>query len=154
MEDRLTFPQIIEGLSAPVATITPDGRVDLVSRQLLDYLGMSVEELRDWDTPGAVHPDDLAGVVAARRLSLERGEPHEVEYRLRRADGVYRWTHVRRLPFRAAEDRIVRWRLFFTDIHERKRSEAILNGEKRLLELVASGAALEGVLEEMCHIEK
>ncbi len=56
MEDQLTFPQIIEGLSAPVATITPDGRVDLVSRQLLDYLGMSFEELRKLPMP---QPDVL-----------------------------------------------------------------------------------------------
>ena len=43
MEDDLTFPQIVNGLSAPIATTTADGRVDFANRQLLDYLGMSLE---------------------------------------------------------------------------------------------------------------
>ena len=54
MEDDLTFPQIIHGLSAPIASTTADGRVDLVNTQLLNYLGMSFEELKDWETSGAV----------------------------------------------------------------------------------------------------
>ena len=65
MDDQLTFPQIVNGLSVPIATTTPDGRVDLVNRQFLDYLGMSREELRDWQTSGVVHPDDLPRVVTA-----------------------------------------------------------------------------------------
>ena len=65
MEDDLTFPQIIDGLSAPIATTTADGRVDFANRQLLDYLGMSLEELKNWETSGAIHPDDLPRVVTA-----------------------------------------------------------------------------------------
>ena len=77
MEDDLTFPQIIDGLSAPIATTTADGRVELANRQFLDYLGMSLEELKNWETSGVVHPDDLPRVVTAWRQSLERGEPYE-----------------------------------------------------------------------------
>ena len=73
MEDQLTLPQIVDGLSAPIATTTADGRVDLVNQHFLDYLGMSLEELKDWETSGAVHPDDLPRVVTAWRKSLERG---------------------------------------------------------------------------------
>jgi PAS domain-containing protein len=43
MEEDLTFPQIIDGLSAPIATLTADGRVEFANKQLLDYLGMSLE---------------------------------------------------------------------------------------------------------------
>jgi PAS domain S-box-containing protein len=67
MENDLTFPQIIDGLSVPIATTTADGQVDSVNRQFLDYLGMSLEELKDWETSGAVHPDDLPRVVAEWR---------------------------------------------------------------------------------------
>jgi hypothetical protein len=48
MEDDVTFPQIIDGLSAPIATTTADGRVDFANRQLLDYLSMSLEQLKEW----------------------------------------------------------------------------------------------------------
>ena len=85
-EDDLTFP--LDGLSAPIATTTADGRVDFTTGQLLDYLGMSLEELKNWETSGAIHPDDLSRVVTAWRQSVERCEPHEGEQRIRRADGV------------------------------------------------------------------
>ena len=79
MEDDLTFPQIIDGLSSPIAITTVDGRVDFANRQFVDYVGMSLEELNDWETSGVVHPDDLPRVVAAWRRSLERVEPYEGE---------------------------------------------------------------------------
>ena len=152
MEDDLTFPQIIDGLSAPIATTTADGRVDFANRQLLDYLGMSLEELKNWETSGAIHPDDLPRVVSAWRQSVERGEPYEAEQRIRRADGVYQWVRVRGLPLRDTNNRILRWCVLLADIAERKRAEALLEGEKRLLEMVAAGSPLEKVLEAICDI--
>ena len=89
MDDNLTFLQVINGLSAPIATTTTDGRVDLANRQFVDYLGTSLEALNEWETSGLVHPDDLPRVVTAWRRSLERGEPYEAEQRIRRVDGIY-----------------------------------------------------------------
>jgi PAS domain S-box-containing protein len=152
MEDALTFPQIIDGLFAPIATTTADGRVDFANRQLLDYLGMSLEELKNWETSGAVHPDDLPRVVTAWRQSVERGEPYEAEQRIRRADGIYQWVRVRGLPLRDTHNRILRWCVLLADIADRKRAEALLDGEKRLLEMVAAGWPLEKVLEAICGI--
>ena len=86
MEYDLIFPQIIDGLSAPIATTTAEGRVESANRQFVDYLGMSLEQLKEWETSGAVHPDDLPRVIAGWRESLERGEPYEAESRIRRAD--------------------------------------------------------------------
>ena len=63
MEDDLTFPHILDGLSAPIAITTDDRRVDLANRHFLDSIGMSLDELKDWETSGAVHPDDLPRVV-------------------------------------------------------------------------------------------
>jgi PAS domain S-box-containing protein len=152
MEDDLTFPQIIDGLSAPIATTTADGGVDFANGQLLDYLGISLEELKNWETSGAIHPGDLSRVVTAWRQSVERGEPHEGEQRNRRADGIYQWVRVRGLPLRDTHNRILRWCVLFADIAERKRAEALLDGEKRLLEMVAAGCPLEKVLEAICGI--
>jgi PAS domain S-box-containing protein len=151
-EDQLTFPSLIDGLSAPIATLTADGHVELVNRQLLDYLGKSVEELKDWQTAGVVHPDDLPRILTVWNQSLERGEPYQLEQRVRRADGVYQWVQVWGLPLRDTRNRVARWCVLLTDIAERKRFEALLDGEKRLLEMVASGSHLEDVLEAMCGI--
>ena len=152
MEDQLTFRQIVNGLSVPIAITTADGRVDLVNRQFLDYLGMSLEELKDWETSGVVHADDLPRVVTAWMHSLERGEPYEVEQRIRRADGIYEWVQVRGLPLRDTQGRILRWCVLLTDIADRKCAEALLDGEKRLLKMVASGRPLGDVLEAMCSL--
>ena len=146
METDPTFPQLIDGLSAPIATTTAEGRFEYANRQFLDYLGMPLEELRDWETSGAVHPDDLPRVVTSWRQSLESGEPYEVELRVRRADGIYRWIRARGMPLRDARGPILRWCVLLADIAERKSAEALLDGEKRLLEMVASGRALESVL--------
>jgi PAS domain S-box-containing protein len=104
MEDDLTFPQMIDGLSAPIASTTADGRVDFANRQFVDYVGMSLEELSDWETSGVVHPDDLPRVATVWRQSLEWGEPYEADQRIRHADGIYQWVHVRGLPLRVAAD--------------------------------------------------
>src|SRR5262249_50976657 len=69
----------------------------------------------------------------------------------RRADGVYQWVHVRGLPLRDAHGRILRWCVLLTDIADRKRVEALLDGEKQLLEMVASGHAIEDILDAMCR---
>jgi PAS domain S-box-containing protein len=150
MEHDLTFPQIIDGLAAPIATTSADGLVELANRRLLDYLGVSLEELKDWETTGVVHADDLSGVTTAWRQSLETGEPYELELRVRRAGGVYQWVHIRGVPLRDTQGGIVRWCVLLTDIAERKRTEAFLDGETRLLEMVASGRRLEEILETIC----
>src|SRR5262249_55636979 len=116
------------------------------------YLGMPVESLRDWETSGAVHPDDLPGVALAWRRALERGEPYEREQRLRCAEGSYRWAHVLAIPLRGAEGQLLHWFVMFTDVDDRKSSESILAGEKRLLEMVAAGSPLDLVLATMCTV--
>src|SRR5262245_28965003 len=152
MEPEITLPQLIDGLSAPTATMTADGRVELVNQQLLDYLGVSLEEIQSWETSGVVHPEDLPRVASTWRQSLEQSAPYDVELRVRRANGVYQWVHVRSLPLRDAQGSILRWCVLLTDIGDRKRAEALMDGEKRLLEMVAAGRSLTDVLEAMCAI--
>src|SRR5215813_13401059 len=103
--------------------MTAEGEVEYVNRHILDYFGRTLEELKQWGTTDAVHPDDLPSVIAAWRSSIEAGTPYDIEHRMRRADGVYRWFQSRGLPLRDAEGRIVRWYNLLTDIDEHKRTE-------------------------------
>jgi formate hydrogenlyase transcriptional activator len=77
----------------------------------------------------SVHPDDLPQVVAAWRHSVEAGDPYDVDHRLRRADGVYRWFHARGLSLRDDKGSIVRWYILLTDIDDRVRAEEKLRSE-------------------------
>ena len=130
--------------------MTPAGEVEAVTAQVLAYCGRTLEELKQWGTGDTVHPDDLPRAIEIVSDSLKSGDPYEILERIRRFDGVYRWFQVRGLPLRDSNGSIVRWYALLTDIDDLKRAEALLDGEKRLLEMVASGSPLEDVLETMC----
>lgn len=78
--------------------------------------------VHDWS--GLVHPDDGERTLAAWETSFAGGHPFESEYRLKQADGGWRWTLARALPVHDAQGKLVRWYGTLTDIHEgHRRSE-------------------------------
>src|SRR4030095_13888378 len=95
----------IDGL---IMTATPKGEVEFVNQQVLDYFGKSLEELKDWRTNDAIHPDDLARALALWMHSLETGDSYEFDERLRRADGAYRWFRVRGRCLRDDQGHVLR----------------------------------------------
>jgi PAS domain S-box-containing protein len=141
---------VLEDLPVLSALMDASGRLEFANRPLLEYLGKPFEELKDWGNAGLIHPDDLPGVLEAWSLALQSGKPLDIEYRNRRADGVYRWFQTRGSPIRDAEGRIVLWHIVPLDIDDRKRAESELAGEKRLLEMIASGRPLADVLDALC----
>ena len=118
-----SFRLIVETIPGLVAVMTADGKVEHVNRQVLEYFGRTLDELRQWGTTDAVHPADLPRVAAAWQHAVDTGQPYEVEHRIRRADGEYRWFQSRGLPLRDANGRILRWYNLLTDIDARKQSE-------------------------------
>src|ERR1700693_5835509 len=123
-----SFRLIVDSIPGLVNTTTAEGEVEFVSQQCLDYFGTTLEELKaqeskGWTTSNIVHPDDFPRMLATWRRSVETGHPYQSEYRIRRADGAYRWFHVRSLPWRDTEGHIIRWYTLRTDIDDRKRAE-------------------------------
>src|ERR1700730_13670936 len=145
------FRSIGDSIPALGALMTPAGEIELVNRQVVEYLGATLEELKGQAIGESFHRDDLLDVIARWREAVEAGQPYDFESRLRRADGVYRWFHTRGFPLRDTEGRIVLWYLLHADIDDQKRAEALLAGEKRLLEMVAGGHSMSGILEALCH---
>jgi signal transduction histidine kinase len=92
----------------------------------------------------------VAHVIEVFSRSIASGSPYEIVQRFRRSDGVYRWFQNRGFALRDRSGEIVRWCVALTDIDEQKRAEAQLAGEKRLLEMVASGRSLTDVLNALC----
>jgi PAS domain S-box-containing protein len=124
---------IVDGIPGLVAAFTPRGEVEFVNRQVLEYFGRTLEELKRWATSDATHPDDLPRVVELFTQSITSGEPFEFEARARRFDGVYRWLQSRGFPLRDTNGRIVRWYNLLIDIDERKRAEEALAARERNL---------------------
>jgi PAS domain S-box-containing protein len=141
---------IVDSIPGLVAAFTPSGEVEFANRQILDYFGRTLEDLKHWDTADTTHPEDLPRVFARFTHSIASGAPFEFEVRARRYDGAYRWFQSRGFPLRDSHGRIVRWYTLLIDIDERKRAETRLAGEVRLLEMVASGQPLANVLTALC----
>src|SRR5208282_1791689 len=126
----------VDNVPGLVATMNPSGVFQLFNRRLLEYFGRTPEELNNWVTSDIVHPDDLLRAVASFTSAVETGHPCDIEYRLRRADGVYRWLQARALPIRDTEGRILTWYLLLTDIHDRKQAEEKLRQSEKALQQI------------------
>ncbi len=102
------------------------GRPEYFNARWFEYTGRSEALCLGLGWQQLVHPHDLVRMTEARRRTLESGEDFEVEYRLRRRDGVYRWFLARSVPIRAADASIWKWFGTCTDIHDQKHAEGVL----------------------------
>ena len=113
---------LAEAIPQQVWTALPDGRLDFVSERVADYFGTSQEQILGDGWQHVIHPDDLPDAVAAWTHALRTGEEYEVQFRLRRHDGVHRWHLGRARPMRDHRGDIVRWYGTNTDIDEARRA--------------------------------
>jgi formate hydrogenlyase transcriptional activator len=149
-QPTIELAALVDSIPGFVAVMTADGEIEFINRRVEEYFGRTLEDLKSWATSDAVHPDDRGHSGAAWRRSIETGQPYDVDHRLRRFDGVYRWYHTACFPLREPDGRIVRWYVLLTDIEDRKRSESLRDAEKRTLEMIAGGASLLEILDALC----
>ena len=158
-----SFRLIVDSIPGLVFTTTPEGEVEFVNRQLLEYFGIPIEEIKRWSTGNVVHPDELPEVIGKWKHAVETGQDYTNENRLRRADGVYRWFHASTTPRRDEEGRIVRWYSLLTDIEDLKRLKDRLHEENVALreqidrefmfeEIVGSSPAIQSVLAKILKV--
>src|SRR5271170_2481496 len=109
----------IDGIAGLVAIFAPNGELDALNLRAIEYFGRSLEEMKNWGTSDAIHPEDLPRIVEVFQRSMATGTPFHYEIRLRRFDGEYRWFDNRCVPIREESGRIVRWYMLGTDIEDR-----------------------------------
>ena len=123
-QDEQELRRITDAIDQRIAVHGPDGKMLYANRVMLEYSGLSIEDVMADDFRARlVHPDDLERSRVERQQGLEHGTPFELELRARRKDGQHRWFLVRYNPFRDDEGRIIRWYSTGTDIDDRKRGE-------------------------------
>jgi PAS domain S-box-containing protein len=127
---------LLDSIPGLVALLTAAGEVQFVNRQILEYTGQTLEELKQWGTNDTVHPEDLPHVIEVFTQSIGSGNPYEIVQRLRRSDGAYRWFQNNGFPLRDASGQIIRWCVLLTDIDERKRAEDALRESERESRLI------------------
>jgi PAS domain S-box-containing protein len=115
--------RVIDTIPTLVWCNLPDGPNEFLSKGWHQYTGLSPEEAHGWGWSAAFHPDDLPPLMKRWQELLISGESGEIEARLRRHDGEYRWFLIRVAPFRSHTGAIERWYGTSTDIHDRKLAE-------------------------------
>jgi PAS domain S-box-containing protein len=141
---------VVDTIPTMAWSARPDGSAEFFSRRWLDYAGLSAEEASDWGWTVALHPEDRGRLMDFWQDLQASGEAGEIEARLRRYDGEYRWFLFRAEPLRDNHGDIFKWYGANTDIDDRKRAEALLDAEKRTLEMVANGAQVADILKSLC----
>ncbi len=126
----------------------PDGHIFWYNRRWYEYTGSSLEQMRGWGWQAVHDPAMLPQVVARWRAAIRSGQPWEMEFPLRGADGVYRWFLTRAIPARDPSGRVTRWFGTNTDVDRAKRAEDALREETRVLELLnRTGRAIAAQLD-------
>jgi formate hydrogenlyase transcriptional activator len=146
----LDFHLAIDAIPALAWSSDSGGSVDYVNQRWREYTGLSSEESygRGWKT--AIYPDDLATLTEKWEALDDANAGRACEVRLRRSDGVFRWFSFRREPLRDETGAVTRWYGTGTDIDRAKQKETLHAAEKRTLEMVADGASLRDVLDQLC----
>jgi hypothetical protein len=130
-QDERELRRITDAIPQAISVLVPDGTILHANQVMLDYTGLTWEDLKS-DDFRLFHPDDLERVRDKRQKALEHGAPFELELRARRKDGQYRWFLFRYNPLRDDEGRIIRWYATGSDIEERKQAEEDLKREHGL----------------------
>jgi PAS domain S-box-containing protein len=114
---------IIETIPSMLWSASPAGEVMYINQRVLEYCGVTLEEYANRGWASFLHPDDQEESAKAFFRAIKTGESYNVTYRVRRADGEYRWQQTRAEPLRDPHGKIIQWYGLSIDIDERKRAE-------------------------------
>ena len=126
----------------------PDGHIFWYNHRWYEYTGTNFEQMQGWGWQSVHDPKMLPLVVERWKQSLATGEPFDMEFPLRGADGVFRWFLTRVNPVRGSEGRITRWFGTNTDVDAVRKAQEALREETRILELLNdTGSAIAANLD-------
>ncbi len=143
LEER--YRSIADVMPQLMWTRGPDGRIDWLNQRWYEYTGRS--PLQDPNDQGIFHPDDAAGARKRWAVSQRTGEPLELEHRIRRRDGIYRWFLTRATCTRDASGRIARWYGSDTDVDDVRRASRTLQVFADLGESLSESLGLQATVE-------
>ena len=126
----------------------PDGSNEFVNRRWCDYTGLSPEEVQRRGCKVVIHPEDLPKWLDEWRTLVASGEGGEIEARLRRHDGAYRWFLIRVEPLQDESGEIVKWYGTNTDIDDLKQTEAKLREDERELRRITDAIPQTIVIQD------
>jgi PAS domain S-box-containing protein len=162
--ERTELRRMTDAVAAFIYVLRPDGTALYANQTVLDYTGLTLEDLQREDQRARVfHPEDLERLREERQVAFARGKPFELEQRALGKDGNYRWFLARFNPLRDDQGNIIRWYATGTDIDDRKRAEERMRDENLALreqidqafmfeEIVGTSPGLQGVLSRVTKV--
>jgi PAS domain S-box-containing protein len=150
--------QLVNMVPVHIRRMSPEGEPTFFNKRLIDFFGL---DLADLGKPGMsrlstaiqtlVHPDDSASLLATVRRAIATSEPFTMKYRMRRADGVYRWVDGRGEPVRDQSGAIVHWYVISLDIDDEMRAQEELRYARESLERASQAASLAELSASIAH---
>jgi PAS domain S-box-containing protein len=135
-DERYLFHQVARVMPFMLWVCRPDGEAQYISPQWVAYTGASLERHLGRGWLDFLHTDDLASAIDAWREAVARGQTYKAEFRVRRADGVYRWFDSISVPVRDRAGSVVRWMGSNSDVHDaRELRRALLEERDRFMRL-------------------
>jgi formate hydrogenlyase transcriptional activator len=162
---EMELRQMLDLAPQMVGVFGPNRERLYANRVALDYLGVGLDEWRQRNLGADVHPHDSQLLEGSAERSLSIGSAFDLELRLRKSDGTYRWFLARLNPVLDDKGQIIRWYVACTDIDDRKRVEETLRNENILLreeidrssmfeEIVGASPALQAVLSRVSKVAR
>jgi PAS domain S-box-containing protein len=171
IDDRRKLQATLNVIPAHTWYAAPSGGLTFVNKRTADYLGLpkdhplrlGIDTGAQWDAHiPFLHPDDQEGARKAWPVNISTGEGSEYSFRVRNAEGGYRWFLSRVEPLRALDGTLLQWVGVNLDIEEFKRAEDLLRrSEAHLAEaqrlshtgaVAYNGTAILFASEETYHI--
>jgi PAS domain S-box-containing protein len=155
---------LLDTIPALAWCAAPDGGPAYINKRMAEYIGIPAEQAQwrgsvrpignrarvsQW--AGMMHLDDFAPTLPVWINALETGQSYDVEFRLRRADGVYRWFRIRGEPLRDENGRIVNWYGVNMDIHDSKLAEESLRDTQAKLSRAMQIATVAELSASIAH---
>lgn len=137
MESEARFRLLADAMPQIVFAADGEGNINYFNYRWREYTGLTFEETKDWNWGPVLHPDDLQRTIDTWTKAVAENSPYEIEYRLKGADGTYRWHLGRAVMVPANVVHETRWFGTNTDIHDAK----VLNEQLNVAKLNAESAS-------------
>jgi PAS domain S-box-containing protein len=136
--NEIHFRELIESLPQLFWTCRVDGHCDYLSKQWVEYTGVPEAEQLGYRWLELLHTEDRDKTVSRWMEKIKTGNSFDIEFRIRRNDGEYRWFKTRAVPMRDSEGKIIKWFGSNTDIDEIKKAEEQLRKLNRIYSLLSN----------------
>jgi PAS domain S-box-containing protein len=151
-ESERNLRLFMETIPQMLWSAAPDGAIDYYNQRVLDYTGLSMDELRGAGWLKPIHPDERDAMTKVWMAAVADGVPFKFEFRGRRgADGMYRWCVSSALPLRDREGRILKWYGSIVDLHDWKQAQESLRSREAELAHITRIMTMGEITSSIAH---